>query len=274
MFVKWIKGIGMVRRLFVFAAWDRDNIVDGALLFYLRALGNLGDIIFIADNDLSGAQLDLVRGVPNVLYADAVRHGEYDFGSYKRGFAWAQKAKVLNQYDWIYFVNDSVYGPIGDLEGVLVDLEKSGHSFVGMVENYDRGVVPHVQSWFMGIGQKISELSYVCEFFDGVKKLENKNQICILYEVGFSQLLKSHGVDFVTVFAQCNYKSNVVYRRPYRALRAGVPFIKRSAFKNMFGFNFVAKCVKNSELLDAIRENTLRYNVQFRKQGWFRRIFR
>ena len=41
MFVKWIKGIGMVRRLFVFAAWDRDNIVDGALLFYLRALYGL-----------------------------------------------------------------------------------------------------------------------------------------------------------------------------------------------------------------------------------------
>ena len=107
-----------------------------------------------------------------------------------------------------------------------------------------------------------------------IKKLENKSQICIQYEVGFSELMKSHGVDFVTRFVQFNHRSNVVYRRPYRALRRGVPVIKKSGLKNMFGFDFVARYVKNPKLMNAIRENALRYNVQFRRQGWMRRIFK
>ena len=268
------RGMDMVRRLFIFAAWDRDNIVDGACLFYLRELSKCGDIIFVADNDLTSDELDGVLSVPNLLYADAVRHGEYDFGSYKRGFAWARDAKILGKYDWVYFVNDSVYGPIGDLGDVLVQLEGAGHEFVGMVTNSDKNIPPHVQSWFMGIGRNIVDAVYVHSFFDGIKKLENKSQICIQYEVGFSELMKSHGVDFVTRFVQFNHRSNVVYRRPYRALRRGVPFIKKSGLKNMFGFDFVARYVKNPKLMNAIRENALRYNVQFRCQGWIRRIFK
>lgn len=264
----------MVRRLFIFAAYDKDNVVDEALMFYLRALGKIGDIVLVMDNDLPRQQLSLLDGVPNLLYTNAVRHGEYDFGSYKRGFMWADDNNILEQYDWVYFVNDSVYGPIGDLESVLNKLENSGCAFVGMLENSDRGVARHVQSWFMGINRKLAMLPGVREFWGSVSKLENKHQICMRYEVGFSELLKNYGYGFVTVFAQCNYKSNIVYRRPYRALRHGVPFIKKSALKNMFDFDFVAKCVRNDMLFNGIKTSAMRNNIVFRRQGWLKRLFK
>lgn len=264
----------MVRRLFIFAAYDKDNIIDNALMFYLCALGKIGDIVFVMDNDLPKDQLDLVASLPNVLYANAERHGEYDFGSYKRGFAWAKDDDILGKYDWVYFVNDSVYGPIGKLEDILNRLENSGRAFVGMLENSDKGVARHVQSWFMGIDRNLVMHAAVHEFWGRISKLENKNQICIQYEVGFSELIKNLGYDLVTVFAQCNYKSNVIYRQPYRALRHGVPFIKKSALKNMFNFDFVAKCVRNNKLFDAIKNSAGRNNIQFRRQGFLKRLFR
>ncbi len=263
----------MTRRLFIFAAYDKDNIVDDSVMFYLRALSGLGDIVFMADNDLSDDELARVRMVPNVLYAGAMRHGEYDFGSYRRAFGWAKNAEILNNYDWVWFVNDSVYGPVGNLDKYLAELESYGAQFVGMLANSDKNTPLHIQSWFMGICRDLARQDFVHDFWQGVKRLENKNQICMKYEVGFSELMRTHGIGFKALLIQNSHKCNMVYRKPCRALRAGLPFIKKSALKNMFGFDVVARFVKNQTLLNAIIENANRCGVAFKKQGWFKRLF-
>ena len=40
-----------MKRLFLFAGYDRDGIVDDSLLWYLKSLSGLGDIVFVMDND-------------------------------------------------------------------------------------------------------------------------------------------------------------------------------------------------------------------------------
>ena len=45
----------------------------------------------------------------------ATRHSEYDFGSYKRAYNWAQENLDTAEYEFVYLVNDSVYGPLFDL---------------------------------------------------------------------------------------------------------------------------------------------------------------
>lgn len=263
----------MTLRLFVFAAYDKDNIVDDSVMFYLRALSGMGDIVFMADNDLSDDELARVRMVPNVLYARAMRHGEYDFGSYRRAFGWAKNAEILNNYDWVWFVNDSVYGPIGDLKGCLAWLESGGAQFVGMVANSDKNTPSHIQSWFMGICHDLALQDFVQDFWQSVTKLENKNQICMKYEVGFSELMRAQGIGFKALLVQNSHKCNMVYRKPYRALRRGLPFIKRSGLKNMFDFGVVARFVKNQNLLNAIIENAKRHNIVFRRRSWIKRLF-
>ena len=86
-----------MKRLFLFAGYDRDGIVDDSLLWYLKSLSGLGDIVFVMDNDATDVEIEKVRQIPNVLYANAVRHGEYDFGSYKRAYIWARDNKLLEK---------------------------------------------------------------------------------------------------------------------------------------------------------------------------------
>ena len=154
-------GNNMQKRLFFFASYDPDRVVDDSLLWYLQALSKLGDIVFIMDNDISRNFVQKVKNIPNVLYADALRHQEYDFGSYKRGFLWAQESNILKRYDWIYLVNDSVFGPFFDLEPILDNMEKqNAENAFGMIglkaeDIAELGWPDHVQSWFVGLSQRV-----------------------------------------------------------------------------------------------------------------------
>ena len=113
----------MTKRLFIFAAYATDGVIGGSLLYYLNTISKLGDIIFIMDNDISASEMSKLDSISNIIHACAVRHGEYDFGSYKRGYLYAYNKNILEKYDWIYFVNDSVYGPIYDMYPILNNLE-------------------------------------------------------------------------------------------------------------------------------------------------------
>ena len=63
------------KRLFLFASYDKSGIIDDSLLHYLKSLSVLGDIIFVMDNNTSDEMLSRVTKIPNVLYANATRHG-------------------------------------------------------------------------------------------------------------------------------------------------------------------------------------------------------
>ena len=39
-----------VKRLFLFAAYDKEGIIDDTLLHYLRCLSDYGDVAFVMDN--------------------------------------------------------------------------------------------------------------------------------------------------------------------------------------------------------------------------------
>ena len=152
----------MKNRLFIFASYDRDGIIDETLLYYLRALSELGDIIFTMDNDISSTELDKVKKIPNVISATASRHGEYDFGSYKRGYEYAEKNNLLKDYKFIYLVNDSVFGPLFNLKPILerMERENAGNAF-GMMGlhstvNEQYGYPDHVQSLPSNHGFQIS----------------------------------------------------------------------------------------------------------------------
>ena len=87
----------MTKRLFIFASYDKDSIIDNTLLHYLRALSELGDIVFTMDNDTQESEMKKLSDIPHILHATAVRHNEYDFGSYKRGYMWAHENKILDK---------------------------------------------------------------------------------------------------------------------------------------------------------------------------------
>lgn len=223
-------------RLFLFAGYDAHARINDAMLFYLRALSNVGDIVLTLDCDLRKGEDKKLVGINRLLHVQAGHHGEYDFGSYKRGFMWAQNQDILKSYDYIYFVNDSVLGPTTDLESVLEDVESFNTDIVGMFYARDSWVsvpentVPnHVQSWFIGVKSNVACAQYFVDFITNIYRQNNKADIIKNYEAGWTALLTEHGCNGATVCAgDMNFDP---YRTPQLLLQNGVPFIKKAALK-------------------------------------------
>ena len=249
------------KRLFLFASYDKSGIIDDSLLHYLKSLSVLGDIIFVMDNNTSDEMLSRVTKIPNVLYANATRHGEYDFGSYKRAYLYAHDNKLLNKYDWVYLVNDSVYGPLFDMSNILTDLESRDADLIGMVDFRNSLTPVHVQSWFVGIRGNIARSDFVYDFMRSIRAQENKQLIVLKYEVGLSQLLLKHGCKMSTwISGQDGESSHGMYACPIEMLQAGVPFLKKNALNNLGGFQFLYPYT--SELMvDYIHKNAVRNNL-------------
>lgn len=209
-----------MKRLFLFAFYDPQGIVGEGALRYLEALGALGDVVLATDCDLQDGEADKLA--PLVESFSASRHGEYDFGSYKRAFLQAD----MSPYDVVYLVNDSVVGPLYPLEPYLTRMETLGTEAFGLVLNPDRKN-PHLQSWFVGLKPGVFRADWFRDFLLSVHQAASKEDVCMLYENGLVRQLEAHSVAYAGLY---ELKGKSVYNAVGRLHAAGFPFLKKSAF--------------------------------------------
>ena len=209
-----------MKRLFLFAFYDPQGVVGEAALRYLEALHALGDIVLATDCALQPGEAD--KWTRWVVSYSASRHGEYDFGSYKRAFRQAD----LSGYDVVYLVNDSVVGPLQPLEPYLLRMESLGVDAFGLVLNPSRRG-RHLQSWFIGLKPGIFQAPWFAEFLDGVEAVGRKEDVCIRYENGLARLLEAHSASYAGLW---ELPGKAIYNAVGRLSRQGFPFLKKSAF--------------------------------------------
>ena len=209
-----------MKRLFLFAFYDPQGVVGEAALRYLEVLRLLGDIVLATDCDLRPGEAEKLA--PLVVSYQAARHGEYDFGSYKRAFRQAD----LSGYDVVYLVNDSVVGPLHPLEPYLLRMEALGVDAFGLVLNPSRRG-RHLQSWFIGLKPAVFQAPWFGEFLGGVVAVDRKEDVCILYENGFARLLDAHSIPYAGLW---ELRGKAIYNAVGRLSRQGFPFLKKSAF--------------------------------------------
>ncbi len=214
----------MTKRLFIFAGYDANGVIDDALLHYVRALSRHGDIVLCMDSDCKKSELDKIK--PFVLHAIAVRHGEYDFGSYKRAYTWARDKKILTNYDDIYLVNDSVFGPLFDIKQTLKNMESTKTDATGLVVAHHK-THAYMESWFVRLGKKVFLSQWFDTFIMSVQHEEHKYIITVKYEHGLTNLIQSNGCTWAGVY---NVRGRHTYNNPKRLFQHGCPFIKRACF--------------------------------------------
>lgn len=247
------------KRLFIFAGYDKDRIVDVTLLHYLKALSLVGDIIFVMDNHLSTDELKKITSIPNIIYTLAIRHGEYDFGSYKRGYKYAYDNNLLSKYDWVYFVNDSVYGPLFDLEYILLKLENSNSSFTGLVSNKDEMHPMHIQSWFVGMRSFVICEKWFVAWMNQITRLNDKDDIIWRYECGLSQIMLHHGKKF---FAISDDGASLYWQPMKLVFEKNIPFIKKTGIEHIKNIN-VLKTYIADNFFDDILKHASRLHVSY-----------
>lgn len=219
----------MTKRLFLFATYDADGKIDASVVHYARAASHLGDVVMVMDSDADAKQLANVA--PYTIHAAAMRHREYDFGSYKRAYIWAKENLNLADYDFVYLINDSVYGPMYDMAPVITELESRKLDAFGMVCNPNTRH-PHIQSWFIGMRKSVFLSKWFDEFIQSVKQLDSKGMVTRLYEHRFSALVTEHGLKWD---CKLTIKNRGAYNRVRYMYKNGVPFTKKMAFTRHSG---------------------------------------
>ena len=218
-----------VKRLFLFAGYDKHGIIDASLVMYVSALNKLGDLIVCMDSDCNDSELKKLNKI--TLHAAAARHGEYDFGSYKRAYNWARENIDINKYDFVYMVNDSMYGPLFDLAPYLETMESKNLDAFGMVKNPHKKS-PHIQSWFIGMRKSVYSSDWFNDLLQSVRHHDDKGSVTILYEHGFTKRLIENNLSWDALYSA---PKRSIYNRVKYFYKHKMPFIKKLSFSRHNG---------------------------------------
>lgn len=248
-----------MRRAVVFAHYDKDNLIDDYVVYYVSALKKAGcDVVFVSCKELAQTELEKLNGL--VIHTITENHDEYDFGSYKRGFLYLEPK--LSEYDELIFANDSCYGPLYPISEVFAEMEKKNCDFWGITKN-NFGYIKqfkhyfvrrtHIQSYFIAFKNNIFTQEFFANFINSIKHEQEKRDIIINYEIGLSELLIKQGYRFAVLVDAYNRINNAsVLKWRQLILRYKMPFFKcllpRLANRNIMtveGYQDVIKEVSN-----------------------------
>ena len=217
------------KSLFLFAGYDANSVLDDALIFYIHELSKFGDVILCMDSDCAASELAKITKY--TIHSIGKRHGEYDFGSYKRAFEYAKKHNILKNYDFVYLVNDSVYGPLFDISDILNKIQKSKTDATGMVVSYHK-THSYMESWFVCLTSKIFLSDWFDKFMSEITKQPTKSQVTIKYEHGLSNLIQNNNCTWSGVFL---FHGRFTYSNPKYLFKHGCPFVKKASFIRHYG---------------------------------------
>lgn len=223
-----------MKRLCVFAHWDKDNIIDDYVIFYLKALKEVcSTIIFVSDCDLETIEKNKLTGIAEYVLAE--KHGEYDFGSYKRGYFYAKDLGL--EFEELLLANDSLYGPFSSLATIFSKMNTKHCDYWGLTRNtfgikltskgQDFCYCPHIQSYFLLLKQQTFRVFE--DFIKTIKPEKTKEEIVIKYEMGLNIVLKQNGFKNRVFINKYKHTENCTLRKCDSLIKKyKFPFVKTS----------------------------------------------
>jgi len=178
--------MSQIKRAIVFVHYDKDNLVDAYVYFYLEALKQHSThLVFVTTSTLSKEDYEKVSQLcSNIIERKNIG---YDFMSYKVGLASFDYTK----YDELLICNDSVYGPFYPLSSLFERMSNTKCDFWGMTDNNDMSY--HLQSYFLLFKKSLLVAPAFSIFWKDVKVLDDKDEIIETYEVGLTTHFQKEG---------------------------------------------------------------------------------
>ncbi|BFM06255.1 rhamnan synthesis F family protein [Halioxenophilus aromaticivorans] len=195
-----------LHRATVFAHFDKGNIVDDYVYYYLKQLQKIsGHIVFVSTAKLNDDDITQLSSMG--IQVSCRANLGYDFMSYKLGI----DSLDLSKYDELIICNDSVYGPLQSLEPIFCDSQFKEADVWGITDSHQYSY--HLQSYFIVFRKKALNSISFKRFWDNVTELVNKKDIIEKYEVGLSKALLNDKLALASI-----YKSN--QRTPRSIMKA------------------------------------------------------
>jgi lipopolysaccharide biosynthesis protein len=176
-----------LNRLCIFAHYDKDNLVDEYVLYYLQKVKEIStSVIFVSTSKINE---DGISKLGILCDKVILRENQgYDFMSWQKGI---ELITNLSNYDELILCNDSVYGPLYSLSDIFDVMRSKGGDFWGITDSFE--ISYHLQSYFLVFKKRVIISDAFRNFWSRVKIESRKNDIIKKYEVGLTQYLISKG---------------------------------------------------------------------------------
>ena len=255
-------------RAFVYAHHDRDGVFDPHVVEALRRYRPLMDHVTVVSTGAQQLPVEMRPFVDRFLARDNIG---YDFSSWRAGL---EALGQPDRFDEIVCANDSVYGPLFDLEPAFTDARVATADLWGMclseqgTKRRGRMSCPHIQSWWFAMRKPLLASPAFTAFWDSVVPLPRKDDLVDRYEIGLSEHFASAGFRIAGLYdagtagpvtwrellphlslwqpARSRRHFRKARRMPHnpselvwkRLLDAGVPFVKVGLFRvNHYGLD-------------------------------------
>ncbi len=215
-------------RVAIFAFYNKQAKVLDYVLSYLKYLKEVcSKIVFVADCELSDTELKKLE--PYVCHVIAMRHGEYDFGSYKRGLNYAKDNGLLDDLDELVLCNDASYC-VSSLVPAFNQMEDRACDFWAMTASKEHQ--SHLQSYFLVFKKQVVNHPNFFVFFNEVGKKDSFWSVVSSYELPLKDFYESLGFKGSSLFSlDYGSEDNPTYY-PIECIEHGVPLIKRKLFSD------------------------------------------
>ena len=178
------------KRYAIFAGFNPNGTIPSYVITYLKGLNEVTNgIVYIADSSLKDGELNKLKDI-NILYTSHIRHQEYDWGSYKRGFNWLKENNYLPNTDELIFANDSCYAPITSFKPMFKTMQsKPDLDFWGDLQNTQFS--NHIQSYFIVFRKKIINSKSFNNFINQVTHHDDTREYITKYETKLTPFLEN-----------------------------------------------------------------------------------
>lgn len=262
------------KRALILAGFLQNGIIEDYKLYLIEQLSLIVDSIYlICDSPIDIQRSNFNKIKKFIRFAQFKRHGKYDFGSYQIGFQKIRDDEYYNQYEQILLANDSILGPVGNLDDFIKFANESPADAIGLVANQcgyrDKNSSSwasfsyHIQSYFVLLKKDVYTSIAFADFIDSVKKEENKIDIVINYEMGLTKHLLENNFKIDT-FYKSEIKINPSANDSINLLLQG-HFIKMSMISaNRYSDTCINTIFKNKKFPFKIKNNKV-YNTKTSK---------
>ncbi len=233
-------------RLAVYAHYSQTGGLANYVLFYLRALRQLGfQICFVSNSPVPASSEGELLAICNKVIKR--ENSGYDFGMWQQ----ALEEYELTEFDELLLTNSSIIGPLCPLQDLWAQSATSQCDFWGLTDNDEYG--HHLQSYFMVFRKTVLKHPCFLDFWGSLQLVRDKQTIVERYEIGLTSWLEQHGLKWMALFPQhqihallfkrlrlvdrlklrmrpSELPKNTTMLLPDILLECGMPFLKASLF--------------------------------------------